>query len=112
MTTIDTFRSSVSAAAPPKDAGPALQALWWVLKDDWKRAHEVVQQHEDDPNCNWVHAHLHRVEGDMNNACGWYRRAGKPVATASCRRSGRRSRRNSSPGRSGATVFAVLNGDS
>jgi hypothetical protein len=83
MTTIDSFRSSVSAAAPPKDASPALQALWWLAKDDWKRAHEVVQQHEDDPNCNWVHAHLHRQEGDMNNAGGWYRRAGKPVATSS-----------------------------
>ena len=83
MTTIDAFRSSVSAASPPGDASPALQALWWLAKDNWDQAHKVCQQHEDDPNCNWVHAHLHRQEGDMNNAGGWYRRAGKPVATSS-----------------------------
>ena len=81
MTTIDAFRSSVSADAPPSGTSPALQALWWLLKDDWDRAHGCVQQHEDDADCNWVHAHLHRQEGDMANAGGWYRRAGRPVAT-------------------------------
>ncbi len=83
MTTIDAFRSSVSAAAPPGEVGPALQALWWLLKGDWDQAHKCVQSDEDDPNCNWVHAHLHRQEGDMANAGGWYRRAGRPVATSS-----------------------------
>lgn len=83
MTTLDAFRESVAAATPPADAGPALQALWWLRRGDWTRAHELVQQHEDDPACNWVHAHLHRQEGDMNNAGGWYRRAGKPVSTLS-----------------------------
>ena len=47
MTTIDSFRSSVSAATPPGDVGPALQALWWLAKGDWNEAHKVVQQHED-----------------------------------------------------------------
>ena len=83
MTTIDAFRSSVSAAAPPPDAGPAVQALWWVLRGDWKRAHECVQQHEGQADCDRVHAHLHRQEGDMTNASGWYRRAGLPVPTLS-----------------------------
>jgi len=83
MTTIDAFRSSGSAGTPPSDVGPALQALWWVLKGDWDRAHKCVQSHEDDAHCNWVHAHLHRQEGDMANAGGWYRRAGRPVATCS-----------------------------
>jgi hypothetical protein len=83
MTTIDAFRSSVSAASPPGNVGPALQALWWLLKDDWDEAHKCVQSHEGDPDCNWVHAHLHRQEGDMSNAGGWYRRAGRPVATCS-----------------------------
>ena len=77
MTTIDSFRDSVSAAAPPGDVGPALQALWWLAKGDWNEAHTVCQQHEDNDDCNWVHAHLHRQEGDMSNAGGWYRRAGK-----------------------------------
>jgi len=79
MTTIDSFRDSVSAAAPPGDVGPALQALWWLAKGDWNEAHKVCQQHEDNDDCNWVHAHLHRQEGDMSNAGGWYRRAGKPM---------------------------------
>jgi hypothetical protein len=83
MTTIDAFRSSVSAEMPPADVGPALQALWWARRGDWKRAHECVQQHEGERDCDWVHAHLHRQEGDMSNACGWYRRAGQPVPTLS-----------------------------
>ena len=81
MTTIDAFRSSVSAEMPPSDVGPALQALWWARRGDWKRAHECVQQHEGERDCDWVHAHLHRQEGDMSNAGGWYWRAGQPVPT-------------------------------
>jgi len=70
MTTIDSFRSSVSATTPPTDVGPALQALWWALRGDWNKAHECVQQHEGERDCDWVHAHLHRQEGDMRNAGG------------------------------------------
>lgn len=83
MTTIDSFRASVTAAAPPGDVGPALQALWWLAKGNWDEAHKVCQQHEDNDDCNWVHAHLHRQEGDLRNAGGWYSRAGKPTATCS-----------------------------
>lgn len=83
MYTLDSFRSSVSAAEPPAEISPALQALWWAAKGDWDMAHKCVQQHEDDADCNWVHAHLHHQEGDMRNAGGWYRRAGKPVSTSS-----------------------------
>jgi len=83
MITIDEFRNSVSAAAPPAQVSPALEALWWAAKGDWDRAHKCVQQHEDNADCNWVHAHLHHQEGDMRNAGGWYRRAGKPVANCS-----------------------------
>jgi len=80
MTTIETFRGSVSAAAPPADVGPALEALWWLLRGDWDRAHQCVQGHEGERDCDWVHAHLHRQEGDLSNAGYWYRRAGRPVA--------------------------------
>lgn len=79
MTTIDAFRSSLGAAAPPADVGPALQALWWLAKGDWDQAHKVCQNHEDSDDVNWVHAHLHRQEGDLNNARGWYKRAGKSM---------------------------------
>lgn len=80
MTTVDAFRSSTAGASPPKDARPALQALWWAAKGDWAAAHAVVQKHEDDDECNWVHAHLHHQEGDQSNAGYWYRRANKPVS--------------------------------
>lgn len=79
MTTIEAFRSSVSATAPPADVGPALEALWWLKRGDWDRAHKCVQGHEGEADCDWVHAHLHRQEGDMSNAQYWYRRADKPV---------------------------------
>ena len=81
MTTVDEFRRSVSAAAPPAGLSPALQALWWLAKDDWDKAHKVIQQHEGKPDCDLVHAHLHRVEGDLSNAGYWYRHAGRPAAT-------------------------------
>ncbi len=81
MTTIESFRSSVSADAPPSDVGPALQALWWLLRGDWDRAHQCVQGHEGQADCDLVHAHLHRQEGDMRNAGGWYQRAGRPMPT-------------------------------
>lgn len=83
MTTIEAFRSSVSAAAPPADLGPALEALWWLKHGDWDRAHKCVQGHEGEADCDWVHAHLHRQEGDMSNAQYWYRRAEKPVSGVS-----------------------------
>ena len=83
MTTIEAFRSSVSAAAPPADVGPALEALWWLKRGDWGRAHQCVQGHEGEADCDWVHAHLHRQEGDMSNAQYWYRRADKPVSGVS-----------------------------
>jgi hypothetical protein len=79
MKTIDAFRDSVSAAAPPAEASPPLRALWWLRKGNWDEAHKVCQDHEDNDDCNWVHAHLHRHEGDLSNAGGWYRRAGKQM---------------------------------
>jgi hypothetical protein len=77
--TLAEFKRSLAKSAPP-DCAPALQALWWAAKDDWNAAHEIVMKH-DDADRAWVHAHLHRVEGDLPNARYWYRQAGKPVAT-------------------------------
>ena len=76
------FRASLSAAAPSADLEPPLAALWWAAKGNWDRAHKIVQD-EADANSAWVHAYLHRVEGDLGNAGYWYREAGKPVATGS-----------------------------
>jgi hypothetical protein len=57
-----------------------LRALWYAAHDKWDAAHKLVQ---DDPTSEsaWVHAYLHRVEGDIGNAHYWYRHAGKKPAT-------------------------------
>jgi hypothetical protein len=72
--------ASLSKAAPPDHLAPTVQALWWAAKGDWDKAHKIVQDDES-REAAWVHAYLHRVEGDLPNARYWYRTAGKPVAT-------------------------------
>ena len=73
------FHASLKGAAPAGELAPALAALWWAAKGDWERAHKLVQD-EDSTDAAWVHAYLHRVEGNLSNAGYWYRRAGQPVA--------------------------------
>ena len=77
---IDAFRASLARSEPPPGLGLALQALWWDGKGDWERAHARAQADEADRRAAWVHAYLHRKEGDPANAGYWYRRAGQPVA--------------------------------
>ena len=80
--TLDEFRQSLTGAAPPVDLPAALQALWHDGRGDWEAAHNVAQD-VPDPDGAWVHAYLHRKEGDAGNAAYWYRRASQPV----CRQS-------------------------
>ena len=63
---------------PPEKLSLCLQALWWEKKGDWDRAHEIAQE-AGSREGDWVHAYLHRIEGDLGNAGYWYRRAGKPA---------------------------------
>jgi hypothetical protein len=74
------FRKSLPGKAPPAGLTAPLEALWWDAKGDWNKAHEIAQAQEDAPS-SWVHAYLHRVEGDLGNAGYWYRRAGHQPAT-------------------------------
>jgi hypothetical protein len=76
--TVGTFRESLSNDAPPSNLSPALTGLWWDAKGNWTKAHESAQQDEG-PAGAWVHAYLHRNEGDSSNASYWYSRAGKPM---------------------------------
>ena len=76
------FRATLADSAPGPGLEPALAALWWAAKDNWDQAHRIVQD-ESDANSAWVHAYLHRVEGDLGNAGYWYRRASQPAATDS-----------------------------
>ncbi|WP_081740564.1 hypothetical protein [Mesorhizobium sp. L2C066B000] len=78
---IDEFRATLQDVEPPANLGMALHALWWDRQGDWERAHECAQANESDPTSAWVHAYLHRKEGDLSNAAYWYRRAGQPVET-------------------------------
>ena len=74
------FTASCAAARPPSGLGAALEALWWAAKGDWDKAHKIVMD-EESADAAWVHAYLHRQEGDLPNAGYWYRTAGKAVAT-------------------------------
>jgi hypothetical protein len=78
MTLVE-FKLSLSGTEPPPGSAPALSALWWAAKEDWEGAHRLVMD-ESGKDCAWVHAHLHRIEGDLENARYWYRQAGKPEA--------------------------------
>jgi hypothetical protein len=77
---LDEFRRSTGGSAPPDGLAAPLTALWHAAKGDWKRAHEIVQDAAG-KDAAWVHAYLHRVEGDLDNAGYWYRQAGRPAAT-------------------------------
>jgi hypothetical protein len=76
--TFDDFCSSLTAGEPPAGLTAALTGLWWDAKGDWKRAHESAQEDEGH-EASWVHAYLHRKEGDPENAAYWYRKAGRPI---------------------------------
>ena len=80
--TVEDFRQSLTAAKPPAGLTLALAGLWWDAKGDWTRAHESAQRDEG-PEGSWVHAYLHRKEGDSDNAAYWYSRAGKPFCKES-----------------------------
>jgi hypothetical protein len=80
MMTLDDFKKSLAEKTPPRGVSPALTALWWAGKDHWDKAHRIVMD-EADADCAWVHAYLHRVEGDLGNAGYWYRQAGHKPAT-------------------------------
>jgi hypothetical protein len=73
------FKHSLDGAAPPQLAVP-LFALWFAAKGDWDKAHALVMDATDE-EAAWVHAYLHRVEGDLDNARYWYRLAKRPSAS-------------------------------
>jgi hypothetical protein len=73
------FEASLQDAAPPAGGHAALAALWHERRGDWDRAHEIAQDIAGSVG-SWIHAYLHRREGDQSNAAYWYRQAGKPVA--------------------------------
>jgi hypothetical protein len=75
--TLDELRGSLAAPEPPARIGAPLTALWHDAHGDWARAHEVVMNAKG-RDAAWVHAYLHRKEGDLPNARYWYRAARQP----------------------------------
>jgi hypothetical protein len=78
--TASEFKRTLSSKKPPSGLSPALIALWWAATDAWDKAHDIVMGGEG-ADCAWVHAYLHRVEGDRDNARYWYRQARREPAT-------------------------------
>ncbi len=76
MKTLAEFKASLNATGPDPNYSAQLKSLWFDGKGDWQLAHKQVD-HISDRESAWVHAYLHRKEGDTGNADYWYRRAGK-----------------------------------
>ena len=82
MVNYDAFKKSLSAQEPPSGLSVLLKAMWYDGKGDWHRAHELAQDVHSREG-SWIHAYLHRKEGDLGNAGYWYSRAGKSMPGSS-----------------------------
>jgi hypothetical protein len=81
------FLQSLNSEASPASPDSLLTAVWHGLRGEWDAAHEIAQEDESDEG-SWVHAWLHRAEGDLSNAGYWYRRAQREVASGDIRAEG------------------------
>jgi hypothetical protein len=75
--TLQQFKKTLSENQPPQQLNPLLCAMWYDAKENWEMAHNIAQDIHTN-NGAWVHAYLHRKEGDTGNAAYWYSRANKP----------------------------------
>lgn len=74
--TFEQFRESLPASLPPSSLSIHLQSLWYDAKGEWERSHTIIQDIED-ADAAWIHAYLHRKEGDIWNADYWYNKAAR-----------------------------------
>jgi hypothetical protein len=82
MNTFEEYRDSLAQTSPQESLSVPLKALWFDAKGDWDKAHRMADSIED-KTAYWVHAYLHRKEGDKNNANYWYNKAGKNMPSVS-----------------------------
>ena len=80
--TLDDFKKSIDNGKRPNGVSPALLAMWCEARGEWDEAHRIVQE-SDERSAAWVHAYLHRKEGDTSNAGYWYSRAGRKMSDRS-----------------------------
>ncbi|MFT3704261.1 MAG: hypothetical protein QM802_17975 [Agriterribacter sp.] len=78
----ENFKNSLVNNTPPQALSAYLHALWYDGKGDWNKAHDIIQDIEDNKGA-WIHAYLHRKEGDNGNARYWYSRAHKNFPSVS-----------------------------
>ena len=84
MTEFKDFSDSIAANTQQnREWVECLQSLGWAQKGNWEKAHDIAQD-EGSKDGDWVHAYLHRVEGDLGNAAYWYNRASRPVKQTEC----------------------------
>ncbi len=72
------FQYTLDMGHPPDDFNNLLKALWWDAKGNWDQAHKIIKDHPG-KEAAWIHAYLHRKEGDLSNASYWYEKAGKTM---------------------------------
>jgi hypothetical protein len=78
VTAADLARSAAPGSEPPAQLDAVARTLWFAKAGRWDEAHDLCQDLPD-PAGAWIHAWLHREEGDLSNAAYWYARAGQPV---------------------------------
>jgi hypothetical protein len=78
----DEFKRSMERDYPLSSLPETLTALWYDGKGDWERSHEIAQDIHSKEGA-WVHAYLHRKEGDLGNAAYWYNKAERAVSKSS-----------------------------
>jgi len=76
--TFQDFKNTLNQSSPPSEISPLLKALWFDARGEWDKAHDVAQE-VNTPDGSWIHAYLHRKEGDRSNAQYWYQRANKKL---------------------------------
>jgi hypothetical protein len=79
---LENIKVSLTQSTPPENFSELLKALWYDAKGDWERAHGIAQNVHS-PDGSWIHAYLHRKEGDITNASYWYSRAKRKIPTIS-----------------------------
>ncbi len=79
---LEDFKSTLTSSTLPDSMSASLQAMWYDGKGDWEKAH-IIAQDLHNIEGSWVHAYLHRKEGDQGNAAYWYHRANQPVCKTS-----------------------------
>ncbi|HEX5169044.1 MAG TPA: hypothetical protein VFW11_07705 [Cyclobacteriaceae bacterium] len=80
--TLNDFKQSLSGDSPAMPLSDLLKAMWYDGKENWDMAHSIVQDINSN-EASWIHAYLHRKEGDIGNASYWYHKAGRSLPNIS-----------------------------